>query len=98
MKVAFRRPAANELRAAMQWYERQRAGLGAEFAAEIEVVVETIGTTPKICQVIDPDRQIRRALTRRFPYAVYYLLEPTRVVVLAVLHVARDPGVWQERP
>jgi len=40
---------------------------------------------------------IRRALARRFPYAVYFAVEAEVVVVLAVLHVARDPATWQHR-
>jgi len=40
---------------------------------------------------------IRRALLRRFPYAVYFAVETDVVVVLAVLHVSRDPAEWQRR-
>jgi plasmid stabilization system protein ParE len=40
---------------------------------------------------------IRRALLRRFPYAVYFAVERDVVVILAVLHVSRDPAEWQRR-
>ena len=40
---------------------------------------------------------IRRALVRRFPYAVYFAVEDAVVVVLAVLHASRDPAEWQRR-
>ena len=40
---------------------------------------------------------IRRVLTRRFPYAIYFSIEADAVVVLAVLHGARDPEEWQRR-
>jgi plasmid stabilization system protein ParE len=40
---------------------------------------------------------IRRALTRRFPYAVYFSIEGETVVVVAVLSTARDPEEWQRR-
>ena len=40
---------------------------------------------------------IRRALTRRFPYAVYFSIEEDAIVILAVLHTARDPEEWQRR-
>jgi toxin ParE1/3/4 len=40
---------------------------------------------------------VRRALVRRFPYAVYYRLEDERIVVLAIVHTSRDSAVWQER-
>ena len=40
---------------------------------------------------------IRRALTRRFPYAVYYRIVGNEVVVLGILHTRRDPCEWQSR-
>ncbi|MBI4756879.1 MAG: hypothetical protein HY778_15970 [Betaproteobacteria bacterium] len=36
----------------------------------------------------------RRAVISRFPYLVFYLAEPARVVVLAVLHGSRSPDAW----
>ena len=36
-------------------------------------------------------REVRRALTRRFPYAVYFIVEGDRISILRVLHQARDP-------
>ena len=38
--------------------------------------------------------EVRRALVSRFPYGIFYRVESKRVVVLAVLHTARDPKVW----
>ena len=35
-------------------------------------------------------RGFRRILLRRFPFKVFYRLEPERVVVFRVLHVKRD--------
>ena len=40
--------------------------------------------------------EVRRAVVSRFPYAVFYRVEPKRVVVLAVLHMARDPELWPQ--
>jgi plasmid stabilization system protein ParE len=41
--------------------------------------------------------EVRRALIRRFPYAIYFFADPEAIVVLACLHVRRDPQVWQSR-
>jgi hypothetical protein len=35
-------------------------------------------------------------LVRRFPDAVFFVVEPERVVVLAILHQYEDPAKWQE--
>ena len=40
---------------------------------------------------------VRRALARRFPYAIYFSVEDDVIVVLAVLHTARNPAEWQRR-
>ena len=40
---------------------------------------------------------IRRALTRRFPYAVYFSVDDDLIVIIAVLDTARDPAEWQFR-
>ena len=40
--------------------------------------------------------EVRRAVVSRFPYAVFYRVDPKRVVVLAVLHMARDPKLWPQ--
>lgn len=41
--------------------------------------------------------EVRRTLTHRFPFAMYYLIEPGIVDVLAVLPTSRRPGTWQDR-
>jgi plasmid stabilization system protein ParE len=40
---------------------------------------------------------VRRALTKQFPYAVYFSVEEDTVLIVAVLHTARDPAEWQQR-
>ena len=39
----------------------------------------------------------RRALLRRFPYAVFFVASPDLVNIIAYLHARRDPRHWQER-
>jgi len=40
---------------------------------------------------------IRRSVTRRFPFGVFYLIENERIIILAVLHARRDPMKWKKR-
>jgi plasmid stabilization system protein ParE len=37
---------------------------------------------------------IHRALTRRFPYAIFFVVEEAAVVVLAIKQQAQDPATW----
>jgi toxin ParE1/3/4 len=41
--------------------------------------------------------KLHRALMQRFPFGVFYVLTQTHIVVVAVLHAARDPRVWGNR-
>ena len=91
--MIIRPEAEADLAKARDWYERQRAGLVAEFLLCVEEVLERIGRTPEMYMMVHHD--VRRALTRRFPYAVYYRIAGNDVVVLGILHTRRDPREWQ---
>ena len=79
--------------ATYQWYEAEQAGLGSEFLEELDASYDRILDGP--FKYRDLESGIRRVLLRRFPYAVYFAVEADVAVVLAVLHVSRDPAEWQ---
>ena len=81
--------------AAFDWYELEESGLGFEFLEELRAAYQRILDSP--LGYLELRASIRRALTRRFPYAVYFSVERETVVVVAVLHTARDPAEWQRR-
>jgi len=70
-------------------------GLGLEFLDEVRAAYTRILDGPLKYQELRSS--IRRALTRRFPYAIYFSLENDLIVVIAVLDTARDPAEWQFR-
>ena len=78
-----------------RWYNEQLPGLGQEFLAEVESAIEANRAHPEASRKVY--REYRRALTRRFPYAVFYALHADRIVVFAILHAARDPRLWRQR-
>lgn len=41
--------------------------------------------------------EVRRALLHIFPYAAYFRVSDQAAVVLAVLHLRRNPKTWRER-
>ena len=45
----------------------------------------------------DDPGETRRALVRRFPYAIYFRPVSDEVVVLAVMHGRRLPRRWRSR-
>jgi plasmid stabilization system protein ParE len=95
LPVVLRRKAQAEFDSAIDRYERQQPGLGTEFAKRVQAVFDRIATTPELHAKVY--REIRKALVRRFPYAVYYRPRVDRVVVLAVFHNKRNPNVWKSR-
>ena len=42
-------------------------------------------------------RNTRRALMTRFPFGIYFRVEQTQIVVVAVIHGSRHPHRWQSR-
>ena len=95
LAVLVRDAATADLAEAAEWYEQRRVGLGLEFLRAARALLAGIGRTPLQFPMVRG--QVRRARVRRFPYVVYFIPEPARVVVVAVLHGRRDPRVWQER-
>ncbi|MGP0065097.1 MAG: type II toxin-antitoxin system RelE/ParE family toxin [Isosphaeraceae bacterium] len=80
---------------AFDWYDRKKAGLGADFADCVQRVFDRISACPEIYPVVRHD--VRKAGVARFPYSVYYRIDPTQILVVAVVHSRRDPRIWQSR-
>lgn len=95
LPVAFSAAAKAEFVEAAAWYEAQRPGLGAEFIAQVEQCVRRIAQQPARYPVVH--NGVRRAVTARFPYSIYFDAQERRVVVLAVFHGRRDPAIWRRR-
>ncbi len=90
------RPAAEaEFDEAYDWYEQQRAGLGVDFAEKVQQSLDRLALMPQVHAPVFQD--LRRAGVRKYPYSIYYRIEGTQVVVLAVFHMKRDPKIWQGR-
>jgi len=88
-RVRIHAGARDDIREAFDWYEDQSPGLGDQFVTELDRVMSRLSTDPRIYQTVN--KEVRRALTRRFPYGIYYLVDEDRVNVLRVLHLARNP-------
>jgi toxin ParE1/3/4 len=89
LPVLFRPLARTELDEAVGWYEKQKQGLGVELKEAVDQVLGRIAETPGRFRPVRGE--VRRALLRRFPYAIHFCLEPQAIVVLAVFHTKRDP-------
>jgi plasmid stabilization system protein ParE len=87
--------AADELVRAVAWYDEQRSGLGAEFAAACRSALTLKQDQPTAFRRLHGD--VRRVMLRRFPYAIFYRVRETELLVIAVMHERRDPRPWRDR-
>ena len=84
-----------DIEAAFEWYESEQPELGFEFLDEVRATYSRILDGPFKYQELRSG--IRRALTRRFPYGIYFSVEGDLIVIIAVLDTSRDPAEWQFR-
>lgn len=95
LEVRLRPEAEQDISDTAVWYEEQLPGLGRQFLDEVLVAFSSIAQTPRMHPIIH--RKTRRALISRFPFGVYYRVDNTAIVVLAVIHGSRDPRHWKIR-
>ena len=91
MKRGFvlRRVAEREFHDSIAWYENEREGLGQEFRATVEEYFQRIADNPEWFPEVRGE--VRRAVVRRFPFVIHFLVETDRIVILSVFHTSREP-------
>ena len=87
--------AEQELVEAVDYYNGQCPGLGFEFAAEVKKTFVRINDYPQAWPLIS--KRVHRCILNRFPYGVLYQIRKDEIIVIAIMHVKRDPAVWQNR-
>ncbi|XHX78198.1 MAG: type II toxin-antitoxin system RelE/ParE family toxin [Stenomitos frigidus ULC029] len=95
MKYAFHPEALIEYAEAVQYYAEQRVEVTQAFIDAIEDAVYRRRESPTRYSAIDED--VRRCMTRKFPYGILYTIEPDYILILAVMHCSREPGHWKTR-
>ena len=94
-KVIFQSAAENDLKAAFDYYERCQPSLGKSFVKQLDHSIKRICQFPNQHPLIY--KNVRRALLKRFPFAVFYLNDSTQITVIAIFHCGRHPSQWQTR-
>ena len=95
LPIDIRLEAVDEVHAACEWYDEQRAGLGEEFLESLLKQLNDIQARPEGWAVLY--RKIRACPMRRFPYIIYYRILPDQINVVAVQHGHRSPRAWRSR-
>jgi hypothetical protein len=95
MKPEFHPAAEGELAAAVEVGEARASGLGAELLHEVRRVVALLCELPDIGELLDAHH--RRFPLKRFPFALMYRVDGSRLLILAIAHRRQRPGYWRER-
>ena len=93
--VGFHPDAESEMIQAAAYYEAQQPELGQRFLAPVQDAVNRICVNPRLFPLVESD--VRRCLTKTFPFGVLFREQSETIVVMAVMHLHRDPDYWKQR-
>lgn len=94
-EIIVRREAQLEVQEAFRYYQEISEGLGFEFMRSLDAALQSIKRSPSAYQRIY--QETRRALLRKFPYAIFYIVEENHIVVIACFHQKRSEIDWLRR-
>jgi len=97
MTVIFRPQAVEDVVEAVSWYEAQVPGLGEQLIDEILRATRRAQENPELFRIVHRDGNVRRVLTRRFPYRIFFSAVGETLYIHAVLHGARHDRRWTGR-
>lgn len=95
MKYTFHPEARFELNQSVDYYETRQTKLGLEFLSEIFSSIQRILEFPRANSKLS--NQTRKCIINRFPFAIIYQIKKNEIFIVAITHLARKPGYWQER-
>ena len=79
---------------AIQCHQRQ-PGLGDDFLAAVDSAIANAAAIPFRYPCLRRKPEVRRVLTERFPYRVFFFRRDDSIVVFWVLHGARHDREWK---
>lgn len=90
MNIRLLESARDDLRSGWSFYERQMPGLVKSFLAAIDSDVQTLAVYAGTHLKLD---RFYRMLLKRFPFALYYLINESSIDIYPILDCRRDP-IW----
>lgn len=95
MQIRLTRSAEEDLLRGMEFYEAQQNSLGTYFLdslyADIDSLILYAGIHAK------PMGRFHRALSKRFPFAIYYEVTNDVIAVVAILDCRQNPETIRDR-
>ena len=93
MRIQVLDEAEDDLQDGREFYDRQEPGVGDYFAAALVADLDSLVLFAGIHPL---EFGFHRALSKRFPFGIYYLIEDSIIRIYAVLDLRRDPA-WIRR-
>ena len=95
MQIIYHPEAEEEMILASKYYESQVKGLGIKFLDDFDQTVDEISNSPGMWITIGDD--IKRHQFTHFPFAILYRVVASKIRVLAVMNLHREPNYWAKR-
>ena len=96
-QVIVRPLAMEDIAGAATWYEAQYPGLGVDLTEEIIRAIRRAQEAPDLFRILRRRDSMRRVLTDRFPYRIFFTVVGETLHVHAVLHGAQHDRHWRGR-
>ena len=93
--VKFDNKAKEEMLEAAHYYDSKQKGLGKRFLSSINQATKSIQIFPELYPIVEAE--CRRCLVEKFPFGVIYNITPDYIIIIAVMHLYRDPDYWKDR-
>ena len=91
MKLRYTLPALDDLKAILDYLDRQSPQGAARVKNRIQAIVDLLLLHPLVGTRTD-DPATRRMATPPYPYLIFYEATDDELFIHAVLHAARDPS------
>lgn len=95
LDVIVQPKAVDDILEAAKWYDNNLKGLGESFINSIDSAIHSIQQNPEAYPKVY--KELRRILIKKFPFGIFYLIENSQIIVIAVLHASRNSKTWQMR-
>lgn len=94
-RIFIRHEAETDIANAAIWYQKQQSGLGDEFLAEVDNAIAAAASNPTHYPRLRRIPDVRRVMTNRFPYRIFFIRRQDDIVIFRILHSSRHDREWK---
>jgi plasmid stabilization system protein ParE len=95
--IIFASVARHEFDEAILWYDEHQPGLGDEFEAEVNQVIEEILKRPERFRFASLETRKARMPGRFHRYSIYFYVQSDHIGIVSVFDGARNPAALRRR-